>query len=95
LQGNREPLTSKYGPLPGDEEAVKQSGVKEHFYEFLLARSDIQFVIIENDEPPLNLGPNALSTAFAGPTETGRAKDFFKPKKKRHNRFACQRCGQA
>jgi hypothetical protein len=40
--------------LSDDEKAVKASGVKDHFFAYLKEKStEAQFVIIENDPPPL------------------------------------------
>jgi hypothetical protein len=66
LLSYRDPHTSK-GELSPDEYEVTQTGLKEHFYRYLLDQPhDAQFIIIENDPPPFNLGPNAMVTTFVG-----------------------------
>jgi hypothetical protein len=65
LLSYREPQKSRHGALSDDERAVKASGVKEHFFAYLKEKSDAaQFVIIENDPPPAELGrPGATPSA--------------------------------
>ena len=67
LLSYRDPITSKHGGLSSDEEEVVQSGLNEHFYRYLVSLSNtIQFIIMENDPPPFNLGPNSMITTFVG-----------------------------
>ena len=67
LLSYRDPHTSKHGDLSADERAVTQTGLNEHFYRFLLDRgAGAQFVIVENDAPPIDLGPTAKVTRFVG-----------------------------
>jgi hypothetical protein len=67
LLSYRDPHTSKHGDLSADEQAVTQTGLNEHFYRYLLDQSDnTQFLIIENDAPPFDLGPDAKVTKFVG-----------------------------
>ena len=72
LLSYRDPHTSKHGELSTDEQAVTRTGLNEYFYRYLLEQvRDAQFVIIENDAPPFDLGPSARVTTFAGPSGEG------------------------
>jgi hypothetical protein len=71
LLSYRDPHTSKYGELSADEQAVAQTGLDEYFYRYLLDQSEAQFIIIENDAPPFDLGSNAMVTRFVGPLGEG------------------------
>jgi hypothetical protein len=72
LLSYRDPHTSKHGELSADEQAVTRTGLNEHFYRYLLDQGrDAQFIIIENDPPPFDLGPNAMVTTFVGPLGEG------------------------
>jgi hypothetical protein len=67
LLSYRDPITSKHGGLSSDEEEVVQSGLNEHFYRYLVGLSDtIQFIIMENTAPPIDLGPKSMITTFVG-----------------------------
>lgn len=72
LLSYRDPHTSKHGELSDDEHAVIRTGLNEHFYRYLLdyPRS-AQFVIVENDVPPFDLGSDAKITRFVGPQGQG------------------------
>ena len=74
LVSYRDPHTSKHGELSPDEEALKQTGLKDHFYRYLLGLSrEAQFVVVENDAPPGDLGSAVAVTAFTGASSpTGR-----------------------
>jgi hypothetical protein len=69
---------SRHGALSADEQEVRRTSLNENFYRFLLVHADQgQFIVIENDEPPIALGPSAKVTQFWGGTgEDGRA-GFF------------------
>jgi hypothetical protein len=68
LLAYRDPHTSRHGSLSDDEARVKATGLKEHFYRFLLDKAeDSQFIIVENDAPPFDLGAKAKVTIFSGP----------------------------
>ena len=72
LLSYRDPHTSKHGELSADEQAVTRTGLKEHFYRYLLDHShDAQFVIVENDAPPIDFGSDAKVTRFVGPQGQG------------------------
>jgi hypothetical protein len=67
LLSYREPQKSRHGALSEDEKAVKASGVKDHFFAYLKAKSaSAQFVIIENDPPPAAVGAYATIHSFVG-----------------------------
>lgn len=71
LLSYRDPHKSRHGALTSDEEAVSRSGLKERFYEYLADEAaDTQFVVVENDAPEVDLGPEARLSTFTGPTAT-------------------------
>ena len=74
LLSYRDPHSSRHGELSSDERAVTRTGLNEHFYRYLLKQADTaQFIIIENDAPPFDLGPDARVSTFVGETgEEGR-----------------------
>lgn len=78
LLSYRDPLTSRHGELDADEKEVKDSGLKEHFYRFLVEQKDrAQFVIIENDPPPIALGDDSIVHSFAGSPGTGQRRGLY------------------
>lgn len=77
LLSYREPHTSKHGPLAPDEERVKASGVKDHFYAYLAERTlEAQFIVIENDPPGPLIRPER-QIVFAGPNDRGERQGLF------------------
>jgi hypothetical protein len=67
LLSYRDPHTSKHGELSDDEQTIMQTGLNEYFYRYLLEHSrEAQFIIIENDAPPFDLGSNTMVTTFVG-----------------------------
>jgi hypothetical protein len=67
LLSYRDPITSRHGQLSSDEQDVVQSGLNKNFYRYLVSLSDtIQFIIMENEPPPIDLGPNSMITTFVG-----------------------------
>lgn len=67
LLSYRDPHTSRHGELAADEQAVTRTGLDHHFYLYLLERGGgTQFIIIENDAPPFDLGADAKVTKFVG-----------------------------
>jgi hypothetical protein len=74
----RDPHNSKYGELSVDEQAVKESGVKDWFYRYLIDHADgAQFIVIENDPAPINLGLVDGITVFTGPQGHGGRQGLF------------------
>src|SRR6185437_8137647 len=48
----RDPITSRYGELAGDEEEISKTALKDHFFRHLAAHAHMsQFVILENIDP--------------------------------------------
>ncbi len=62
-----------------DEKEVKNSGLKEHFYRFLVDQKDqAQFVIIiENDPPPIELGEKSMVALFVGSQGIGERRGLY------------------
>ncbi|GEC15353.1 hypothetical protein [Nitrobacter winogradskyi] len=78
LLSYRDPLTSRHGELDADEKEVKDSGLKDHFYKFLVDQKDsAQFVIIENDPPPIELGDKSKVTLFVGALGRGERQGLY------------------
>ncbi|MDE1979341.1 MAG: hypothetical protein KGI86_08445 [Betaproteobacteria bacterium] len=69
----REPLTSKYGELSQDEQALKASSLAEHFYRHLADLKDqVQIIVIENSDPPEAIRSLARIEVFTGQPDEGR-----------------------
>jgi hypothetical protein len=69
----RDPLTSKYGELTGDEEEIASMSLKDHFFRHLAAESvGAQFIILENVDPPANIANLAHVEVFHGKRGGGR-----------------------
>ena len=78
LVSYRDPKTTRHGELSADEEEVKSSGLNTHFYKYLLEQSrDTQFIVLENDAPPFNLGGTASVTEFVGRNGIGDRQGLF------------------
>ncbi|WP_158509725.1 hypothetical protein [Methylobacterium sp. AMS5] len=78
LVSYRDGHKSKHGPLDEDEKLVGQTQLKHHFYEYLLRTcADVQYLVIENDAPPIALGEKAKVTTFAGEDGVGDRRGFF------------------
>lgn len=78
LLSYRDAHKSRHGALDADEELVSKTKLKHHFYEYLRSTcGDVQYVIIENDAPPIDLGPSAKITIFAGEAGEGDRMGFF------------------
>ncbi len=64
--------------VSADDQGIRNAGVHDYFYRDVLARShDAQFIVMENVEPPSDLGLTATVVAFAGATGTGPRKGLF------------------
>ncbi len=69
----RDPITSKYGELSGDEKEIAQLPLRHHFFEHLSAKATgNQFIILENIDPPPNIGDLAKVEVFYGEQGGGR-----------------------
>jgi hypothetical protein len=69
----RDPLTSKYGELSGDEQEIASMSLKDHFFEHLATESQVaQFIILENVDPPANIANLAHVEVFYGNRGGGR-----------------------
>lgn len=78
LLSYRDAHTSRHGELAEDERLVSATKLNQHFYDYLLRTSiDVQYVIIENDAPPIPLGDNSRITVFAGERGIGDRRGFF------------------
>lgn len=53
----RDPINSRYGELEGDEREILKTSLKDHFFTHLSATSAAgQFIILENIDPPKDIG---------------------------------------
>lgn len=69
----REPMTSRYGELSDDEEVLKKTGLAEHFYKHLASlKAKVQFIVIENSDPPTAIRDVARIETFSGLEGNGR-----------------------
>jgi hypothetical protein len=69
----RDPITSRFGELESDEKEMLRSSLKEHFFAHLSKHSkDGQFIILENVDPPANIGSLANVEVFSGEHGVGR-----------------------
>jgi peptidoglycan hydrolase CwlO-like protein len=69
----REPMTSRHGELSEDEKMLKTTSVAEHFYKHLASlRDEVQFVVIENTDPPAAIRDLAHIETFTGVDGNGR-----------------------
>lgn len=69
----REPMASRYGELTDDEKALKKTGLAEHFYKHLASLKDkVQFIVIENSDPPTASRDHARIETFSGLKGNGR-----------------------
>jgi hypothetical protein len=69
----RDPLTSKYGELSGDEQEIASMSLKDHFFEHLAAEPQGgQFIILENVDPPANIANLGHVEVFHGNRGGGR-----------------------
>lgn len=69
----REPMTSRHGELSEDEAALKETSVADHFYKHLASLEDqVQFIVIENADPPTAARELARVETFTGLQGNGR-----------------------
>jgi hypothetical protein len=70
----RDPITSRYGELEGDEEEISRTALKDYFFRHLSAHTDLgQFLILENIDPPPDIRETANVEVFYGRRGGGRA----------------------
>lgn len=69
----REPMSSRHGELSADEALLKTTSVAEHFYKHLASLKDkVQFIVIENTDPPAAVQDLANIETFTGVEGNGR-----------------------
>jgi hypothetical protein len=68
----RDPLHSTAGPLSADEEAIKSTSLKDHFFAHLSSLG-AQIIVIENVDLPSRIAEMAHVETFTGDPATGRA----------------------
>ena len=69
----RDPISSRYGELAGDEEEISKTALKDHFFRYLAAHSHVsQFIILENIDPPSDIRDIANVEVFYGRRGGGR-----------------------
>ena len=78
LLSYRDPHISRYGELSADEKQVTASGVNSHFYRYLIEQSqNAQFIVVENDAPPIESSLDTSKTIFAGRPGDGLRQGLF------------------
>jgi hypothetical protein len=69
----RDPIRSKEGPLSADEQALRNTSLKDFFFEHLSRNSDKgQFLVIENVDLPPGIERMAQIETFTGDSASGR-----------------------
>jgi len=69
----REPMSSRHGELSADEAQLKTTSVAENFYKHLASLQDkVQFIVIENTDPPAAIRVLARIETFTGVDHNGR-----------------------
>jgi hypothetical protein len=69
----REPMSSRHGALADDEAALKATSLAEHFYRHLAGlKAEVQFIVIENSDPPNAIQRLARIETFTGLESNGR-----------------------
>lgn len=69
----RDPITSRYGELAGDEREILKTSLKDHFFAHLSENSaEGQFVILENIDPPKGIDELGHVEVFYGSQGGGR-----------------------
>jgi hypothetical protein len=69
----RDPIRSKEGPLTDDEQVLRNTSLKDFFFEHLSANSDkAQFGVIENIDLPADIEQLAQVQTFTGDPTSGR-----------------------
>lgn len=69
----REPMSSRHGELSVDEALLKATSVAENFYKHLASlQHKVQFIVIENTDPPAAIRDLARIETFTGVDGNGR-----------------------
>jgi hypothetical protein len=69
----RDPLRSRAGPLGADEQAIKNTALKDFFFAHLSRLGSLgQFLVIENVDLPVGIEDLAHVETFTGDLATGR-----------------------
>ena len=77
----RDPIRSKEGPLSPDEQALRNTSLKDFFFEHLSRNSDKgQFVVIENVDLPTHIEQLAQVETFTGDPLSGRQGLLYPPR---------------
>jgi hypothetical protein len=77
----RDPIHSKDGPLTEDEQALRNTSLKDFFFEHLSRNSDKgQFVVIENIDLSLHIDDLASVETFTGHPASGRSGLLYSPR---------------
>jgi hypothetical protein len=70
----RDPLHSEAGPLSADEQAIKNTSLKDFFFRHLASIGSAgQFLIVENVDLPASVADLAHLETFTGDVKSGRA----------------------
>lgn len=76
----RDPIRSKQGPLSPDEQALRNTSLKDFFFAHLSRNSDKgQFLVIENVDLPPDIEQLAQLETFTGDPAAGRSGLLYPP----------------
>lgn len=77
----RDPIRSKEGPLSADEQALRNTSLKDFFFSHLSRNADKgQFVVIENVDLPPDIEQLAQLETFTGDSMSGRHGLLYPPR---------------
>jgi hypothetical protein len=69
----REPISSRHGELSEDEAILKATSLAEYFYKHLASlKNEVQFIVIENSDPPASVQNLARIETFTRDEGNGR-----------------------
>ncbi|TCD16381.1 hypothetical protein [Oricola cellulosilytica] len=68
----RDPIRSKEGPLAADEQELRNTSLRDFFFEHLASLSFAEFIIVENIDPPLGIEELGHTQVFTSDPNSGR-----------------------
>ncbi|POF29854.1 hypothetical protein CLV41_108280 [Roseibium marinum] len=68
----RDPIRSKEGPLAADEQELRNTSLRDFFFEHLASLSFAEFIIVENIDPPSGIEKLGHTQIFTSDPNSGR-----------------------
>lgn len=68
----RDPIRSKEGPLAADEQELRNTSLRDFFFEHLASLSFAEFIIVENIDPPVGIEKLGHTQVFTSDPKSGR-----------------------